>query len=536
MLVETTRSVNLLNDPTPKPKRKLIQAPRFNLSAEANSVKDEKKDCTFLALIGSKTFSLVKDLVSPKKPADCTYDELVTALKAHFLPQVDEEEDDLSDIPPSSPRLTHNFSVHSVRSPAADSPESTPTSPWSRMAFDLAKYGNAGTPERRHSITLCETPLQPQAPSEPISSPASMPQSTNVSAPASPAHQDFLSSTSQIQRDFLSSAHFSTRLDCLALTLEEVVHIRNVLTKADLEALPLDLTIKEDMAKGKICFLCMKTRFGFFGPRGMECRLCKRIICKKCATKMRIPTEHFSNIPVQMLTPQALSPREEDEDNVSLPRTLLSRLTFNLTEHIVKRIQVTEHEETHMHNGNDHILSQDLPLPGTTSTSNGTAERRTSLSGSVGSAPSSPTLPRSTDGPQSLPAQPPAPYVNEAIKKHTLTMHRSRTICYHKRKSRHSLLFTKQQLVRARTVALTECCAIEKQLIAEAKQKQRSKTSQAEERIRGELMTVCGDCKAMVLHILVSIRIRREQQNGGSSAVHESPRHHLHLNLNPVYH
>ncbi|XP_066937489.1 protein spire isoform X8 [Macrobrachium rosenbergii] len=399
-MVETSRSPLVLNDPTPKPKRKLIQAPRFNLSVE------------------------------------------------------DEEEDDLSDIPPSSPRLTHNFSVHSVGSPGPESPESTPTSPWSRMAFDLAKYGNAGTPERRHSITLCETPSQPRPSSESITPPSSMPQSTNVSAPTSPAHQDFIASTSQTQRDFLSSAHFSSRLDCLALTLEEVVHIRNVLTKADLEALPLDLTIKEDMAKGKICFLCMKTRFGFFGPRGIECRLCKRIVCKKCATKMRIPTEHFSNIPVQMLTPQALSPRDEEDDSISLPRSILSRLT-------------------------------DLPLPGTNTSSSGAIERRSSVSGSVGSAPSSPTLPRSADGPQSLPTQPPAPYVNEAIKK---------------------------------------------------KQKQRSKNSQAEDRLRGELMTVCGDCKAMVLHILVSIRVRREQQASGTSAQHESPRHHLHLNLNPVYH
>ncbi|ROT76689.1 putative spire [Penaeus vannamei] len=245
-------------------------------------------------------------------------------------------------------------------------------------------------------------------------------------------------------------AHFSSRLDCLALTLEEVVHIRNVLTKADLEALPLDLSIKEDMAKGKICFLCMKTRFGFFGPRGQDCRLCKRTVCKKCVTKMRIPTEHFSNIPVQMLTPQALSPREDDED-MSLPRSILSRLT-------------------------------DLQLPGN-STSSGNAERRSSVSGSVGSAPSSPTLTRAVEGPASLPAQSPAPYVNEAIKK---------------------------------------------------KQKQRSRTTQAEERLRGELMVVCGDCKAMVLHILASIRVRREQQQGTSSQ-HESPRHHLHLNLHPVY-
>lgn len=83
-------------------------------------------------------------------------------------------------------------------------------------------------------------------------------------------------------------AHFASHLDCLALTLEEVVHIRNVLTKADLEALPLDLTIKEDMAKGKVCFLCMKVRFSFFGHWSVECRLCKRNVCKKCVSKVSL--------------------------------------------------------------------------------------------------------------------------------------------------------------------------------------------------------------------------------------------------------
>lgn len=63
---------------------------------------------------------------------------------------------------------------------------------------------------------------------------------------------------------------------------------------------------------------------------------------------------------------------------------------------------------------------QELPLPGsgTTSMTSSTAERRDSVSGSVGSAPSSPATSRTSDGPSSLPAQPPAPYVNEAIRKY----------------------------------------------------------------------------------------------------------------------
>ena len=58
-------------------------------------------------------------------------------------------------------------------------------------------------------------------------------------------------------------------------------------------ALPLDGTMKEDVEKGKICFLCMKSKFGFFN-RGMKCELCSRQVCTKCFTKVCIFfTFHF---------------------------------------------------------------------------------------------------------------------------------------------------------------------------------------------------------------------------------------------------
>ena len=115
--------------------------------------------------------------------------------------------------------------------------------------------------------------------------------------------------------------HWATALKTLTLTLDEVVHIRSVLTKAELEGLPLDGDLKDDVAKGKvsgvlyccyklncrktrairvsvgdliiaasndsfqICFLCMKTRFGFFSW-GVRCQLCKQQVCSKCSTKV----------------------------------------------------------------------------------------------------------------------------------------------------------------------------------------------------------------------------------------------------------
>lgn len=127
--------------------------------------------------------------------------------------------------------------------------------------------------------------------------------------------------------------------DRLSLTLEEIVHIRSVITKAELESLPMGIQIKEDVEKRKLCFLCLRTKFGVFGPRGVSCKLCQRTVCAKCYTKMRIPTEHFSNVPVQLLSPSRQNspsisnvPSPSHHGGVggamdeSFPRSLMERL------------------------------------------------------------------------------------------------------------------------------------------------------------------------------------------------------------------
>jgi len=44
-------------------------------------------------------------------------------------------------------------------------------------------------------------------------------------------------------------------MECLSLTLEEIVHIRSVLTKAELESLPVEGHVKEDVEKRKVRLL-----------------------------------------------------------------------------------------------------------------------------------------------------------------------------------------------------------------------------------------------------------------------------------------
>ncbi|XP_018333310.1 protein spire [Agrilus planipennis] len=101
--------------------------------------------------------------------------------------------------------------------------------------------------------------------------------------------------------------------DRLSLTLQEIVHIRQVLTKAELDALPNESRVKSDVESRKVCFLCLKTRFSIFGPRGHRCTLCRRTVCTRCFSNMYIPMEHFDTVPVVLLSPSMLIAADDDE-------------------------------------------------------------------------------------------------------------------------------------------------------------------------------------------------------------------------------
>lgn len=72
-----------------KPEEESIEAylERVQLFIEANGVKADKKVAVLLSVIGSKTYSNVRDLVSPARPDFKSYDNLVGILKKHFNPK-----------------------------------------------------------------------------------------------------------------------------------------------------------------------------------------------------------------------------------------------------------------------------------------------------------------------------------------------------------------------------------------------------------------------------------------------------------------
>lgn len=227
-------------------------------------------------------------------------------------------------------------------------------------AYDLATQCESRRASiRRHTIVGCQSfkslndsqsvpPSRPSsrqtdnANSQPPSMTASMstvkasatPQQTSQNPTTSVASN--LNSMDAWIKNSLDESEWKERLqnDRLSLTLEEIVHIRSVITKAELESLPMGIQIKEDVEKRKLCFLCLRTKFGVFTQRGVPCKLCQRTVCSKCYMKMRIPTEHFSNVPVQLLSPSrqnspsisnAPSPSHHAIDE-SFPRSLMERL------------------------------------------------------------------------------------------------------------------------------------------------------------------------------------------------------------------
>lgn len=196
----------------------------------------------------------------------------------------------------------------------------TPQRP-TRLHWQYKKGNVEGTPEvtttailkqkleRRHSITVCESPSRPSRPS--------LSRGSSVHGSQRP---DRLPLHATTDKENWSVAQWEKSMECLSLTLEEVVHIRNVLTKAELESLLMNRPLYEDVEKRKVCFTCKKTKFSFFRPWGVKCKLCERTICDKCSTKMHIPTDRFDRIPVYMLCPHVSE--EESPGHSPLPAAL----------------------------------------------------------------------------------------------------------------------------------------------------------------------------------------------------------------------
>lgn len=88
-------------------------------------------------------------------------------------------------------------------------------------------------------------------------------------------------------------------MESLALTVEEVMGVRRVLVKAEMEKFQQDKELFSSLKKGKIC-CCCRTKFSLFSWPP-TCLFCKRAVCTSCSIKMKTPSKKFAHIPVYTL-------------------------------------------------------------------------------------------------------------------------------------------------------------------------------------------------------------------------------------------
>ncbi|OCT56538.1 protein spire homolog 2 [Xenopus laevis] len=92
---------------------------------------------------------------------------------------------------------------------------------------------------------------------------------------------------------------FSHPVDTLALTVEEVINVRRVLVKAEMEKFLQTKELYSNLKKGKIC-CCCQVKFPLLPlfSRPSSCLFCKRSVCAACNVKMKLPAKKLDHIPV----------------------------------------------------------------------------------------------------------------------------------------------------------------------------------------------------------------------------------------------
>ncbi|XP_055505009.1 protein spire homolog 2 [Leucoraja erinacea] len=92
---------------------------------------------------------------------------------------------------------------------------------------------------------------------------------------------------------------FSHPVESLALTVEEIINVRKVLVKAEMEKFQQNKDLYNNLKKGKVC-CCCKTKFPMFSWPS-TCLFCKRSVCGTCILKIKIPSKKLAHIPVYTL-------------------------------------------------------------------------------------------------------------------------------------------------------------------------------------------------------------------------------------------
>ncbi|KAM9384124.1 protein spire homolog 1 isoform 3-T3 [Pholidichthys leucotaenia] len=231
--------------------------------------------------LAGSTHSLASGTAGPSQGGAPPLGQRKRLLKAPALAELDSSE---SEDEPEKSSSSMSTSLIEDTSPESVTGKKAP--PKFLPVSATAQPDKHQSPQRRHSIEM-------EAP-------------TSVCHFAPPSKQ---SSKSLLMSDPSGKEEFCYPVECLALTVEEVMHIRQVLVKAELEKFQQYKDIYNALKKGKLCFSCRTKRFSLF-TWSYTCQFCKRSVCSQCSKKIRLPSKPYSTLPIYSLGPSTMAKEE----------------------------------------------------------------------------------------------------------------------------------------------------------------------------------------------------------------------------------
>jgi spire-like protein len=93
---------------------------------------------------------------------------------------------------------------------------------------------------------------------------------------------------------------WSHPMECLKLTVQELSHIRQVFSRAEIEKYSCQTALYKLLSKELICLNCKIQKFNWM-TWPCTCDVCKAKVCKKCARKVSCGAEDPLEAPVYTL-------------------------------------------------------------------------------------------------------------------------------------------------------------------------------------------------------------------------------------------
>ncbi|KAJ7424214.1 spire type actin nucleation factor 2 [Willisornis vidua] len=102
---------------------------------------------------------------------------------------------------------------------------------------------------------------------------------------------------------------FSHPVESLALTVEEMINVRRVLVKAEMEKFLQSKELYSSLRKGKVC-CCCRAKFPIFSWPA-ACLFCKRSVCSSCSLKEDNDLEDIDSLLERLEDPGGLCPQSQ---------------------------------------------------------------------------------------------------------------------------------------------------------------------------------------------------------------------------------